>query len=498
MQQVLAIDLCTSTVHAAIVRMDEAGLSVQQSHSIEIKPHEYTAAVETESEEFAAAPEPALQPLIDKFTETWSSVIVVMNDFNYLSLLLELPFGDSKTVEKIIDLELQDMVPFSVDDFVVDHRRIRSESNDKHLIHVSMIPRDAMDETLNICRSFAVEPHYVTTAGATLGGLYMLPGNHFSPEAVLLYFLSDSVIISGINKGQVYTDRCIPLPSYYQEKTGTLHGSTLENDNALRAEIYKTINHWQQTEKIEFNKYYCLTGDAYSRRILSSGFSDEVTFLDDLPEFKQQEFTLATLVSLFAFDVIPEELLTNFRVRDYAYRPQLRRLFEAMRELLVPLAFCFSLLAIYLGVSFYLEEQKIEARREAMIEEASRFIPAVSNLPPDQDIVAYVQSEAVRTERELKQLGSPSALTPLDSFLKISEAIAQAQSKAPDLDIDAIEIASNNIIVEGTAPDYSHAERLNRILEQNKSVFCQINYEARSALGRGNRGFRFSITLCEV
>jgi len=58
---------------------------------------------------------------VSSIENQWTAVSVIIPPHDHLALNLNLPFGDAKNLNRIVDLEVQDVVPFELDDFLVQY-----------------------------------------------------------------------------------------------------------------------------------------------------------------------------------------------------------------------------------------------------------------------------------------------------------------------------------------------------------------------------------------
>ena len=79
-------------------------------------------------------------------------VVTSMPGDRVVSRILEFPFSDPKRIAQIIGFELEEHIPFELEDVLVDHC-ILSSSEDGARVLASAIPMDDVSETLDILNS---------------------------------------------------------------------------------------------------------------------------------------------------------------------------------------------------------------------------------------------------------------------------------------------------------------------------------------------------------
>ena len=83
---------------------------------------------------------------------------------------VDLPFSDRKRIEQTIGFELENYVPWDLDDVVLDYE-VMEGSGDGARVFAVMVPRERVDELLTGLRRLKVDPRYVGVDAAELARL---------------------------------------------------------------------------------------------------------------------------------------------------------------------------------------------------------------------------------------------------------------------------------------------------------------------------------------
>jgi len=209
MQSVLSIDATNEPAIVAVTRLDGTTIEVLETHRISLaKGLTPTPAGDAARGDGTNAPE---QPKLDFTTmvrSPWTSAVVIIAGDQYHSLNLDLPFNDSRRLNKIIDLEVQDLVPFDVDEFVLQHRTVSTNQNGTFDVHVSIMPRARLATILAACREGGIEPAVLSTATSVVGVLPKLYPS-FPRDAVVVMYRSPVYYVTFMLDGEVRSDRII-------------------------------------------------------------------------------------------------------------------------------------------------------------------------------------------------------------------------------------------------------------------------------------------------
>jgi len=421
--------------------------------------------------------------LIHSFTVPWSQSILVIPSHDYLSLNLELPFNDAKNINKVLDLEVQDMVPFDLDEFLTGHHYLSSINGSLHDIHVSIISKAYLQNILRITRSVGLEPYIVSTPASALGALFYLSQELFSPNSAVIFSEKNCLHMIIQIGGQVRQDRLIRFANQVNSK----------NEANYLTDLKLTISRAEKRYEQELKDVYVL-GNSIDKLALQKSLGKAVHSLNlsDIITDNVEEAGLAGLAAAFAEDNNPPPILTNFRTKEFSYRPQLRELYEGARKLL-PFFLLTVILAIVCTVAvFHFRESRLTTVQAALNSQVNEALPG-ANIPKGEEL-SFLQTQNQLLEAELQDLGSPSRFSVLDALLELSKDMPESD----EVTVTAINIRGNRVQIEGNIPSYAAADTIERRLRRNKAVYCRVRKDSSvSPGGRGGVGYKFDIWLCE-
>ncbi len=485
MQSVLSIDATTEPAIVAVTRLGGADIEVLETHLVPLaRGLTPTPPVESPTEGSAEPPQPPKLDLTSMVKTQWSSAVVIIPGEQYHSLNVDLPFNDPRRINKIIDLEVQDLVPFDVDEFILQHRTVNTNSDGTFDVHVSIMPRARLADILAACREGGVEPAVVSTATSVVAVLPKLYPT-FPRDAVVVMHRAPAFYVTFMLDGEVRSDRII-------DRT-VLNGNSTSPTAALN-ELRLSIAAMEQKYGRTFEKVFLLDAPFTATEATAAlGHPTAVLALPNISGSCPPGSEIAALSSVFGLDREAYPALTNFRTREFSYNLQLTELWRGLR-MLRPyfLATLFAVL-VSLGVVYMLREQRINRLENAIRGHINAVAPEL-NAPEGRETDALI-GKINLMDQQLKDLGSPTQASPLDALLDISSVIPANIGVA----VGRISIKGTKISFEASAPNYSAAENLKSAFEKQRQKYCRVKMEsvATAASGQNSRGFRFEVYLCD-
>lgn len=498
MQSVLSIDASCDPAAAVVVGVDGNKAVVQEIHRFSLgdkfglqngvmpgaTPTEIPNADGSPTSAITAfAQVTALSNVLASIKTPWTSCILLIPPHDYHSLNLDLPFAGSKGLDKIVGLEVQDLVPFDVEEFLLHYRALGARPDSNHDIHVGLLPRGIVGNALSVCKAAGLEPAMVSTPAAILGAVPFLSTEKTSDNCGIVFARDPFVYLCIITDGKACMDRVIDMRSLGDTK-----------GEALLRELRLTFAVAEKRYGKPVEAIYSLGGEL---PFVNLGESLKVPVtsvpVPELVKAADNSTAFACFASVFAQDMRPPPILSNFRIKEFAYSPQLRELMRGLRSLL-PYFLAALLLLLLTAVGIYsLRERRISQVKNAMYEQIRAAIPAM-DVPRGSELDA-LEGENRKLEQQLSNLGSLSALSPLDSLTEITADLPLSSG----ITITRIKVEGNKMRVEGTAPDYTALEKIERALKKKKNVYCRIRKDTTASVpGKQNvRGFSLDILLCE-
>ena len=476
-------------------KLSSQKLSINEIHTAKSLPKEYFTVLETDDDsekkhkvqtEFAEF----FNSLLGKIENTYDGSLLILPSLENLNFNLSLPFTDKRNLSKIIDLEIQDTTPFDLDNFLIDYKIANKKSTGESNIFVSCINRNLVKTLLSILKDLKIDPHCVTSPSATLSGLLWAIPDLKQRAFVIIHCSIEELSILLYSKETALGLKTIPLNSssimlltqfltsqeiYLDEKFDEI---ILVGEQSIAKSISKTITDWK-TNFYDVKKY--------------TNYSQDNSFLQTIYESDKDDLSLTLLGSQLVIESPQVPILSNFRTREFTFLPKIKELAETAKKLL-PTTFVMVFVVSFCLISYYLlKDYRVENYNRVLKEQISNLAPSL--LAPENKEIDSLQEELKKLDKQLKELGSSSALTPLQSFAMLSKNLPIGSN----VTIRKLSITPNRILIEGSAPDYSAVEKVERMLKREKESFCRIKKDTgATAIGQADkRSFNFDILICD-
>ncbi len=434
--------------------------------------------------------ESPLRSLIQTIKTPWDNSILVIPTPSYLSLNIELPFHDSRSLNRVINLEVQDLVPFQMEEFIAEHHTVCATGDKQYDIHVGLLPKDYMRSVVNSCKEANFDPLIITTPISAAAAIYQIAPEYFARDSVtLLADYPNFSMISCVN-GVIKGDRILSPSNDLIGKN-----SSDFNPSEVITQTKISIMSLERSIGRRFARIYLL-GNSLSPHSLQQAIGRDVEKINtaELVKADTTNLNLAALATLYAQDTDAPSIFTNFRVREFSYSPQLKELIVGVKRLLPYIMATILLLLFVTGLTYYTRSLKLSKMRSAIHDQISTIIPSLSVV--DGNEVTALQTENASLEKQLQSLGSLSKYSALEALLEITQDVPVSSG----ISVNRLNISDDKITLDGQAPDYSALEKIERSLKRKSDVYCKIKKEAAAASGGviGNkRGFTFTIRTCE-
>lgn len=423
------------------------------------------------------------------FSTLSTSAIAILPPLDYISTVLSLPFDDSKQLNKVVPAELQDLVPFDTEEFVLQYRVVGKRADGNFNVHVAAIPKRIIRNALAALQSRGIDPIVVTTPESILQAVATISGEN--EGAVLYCYISAQYAhLALCIDGKITFDRAVDRHAPY---TNGSHGGA-GSIEALLYRIRLEITAAERKAERVLNKIVFVDAAIDVELIQKTvGRPVELRNSCQVIEGASASNGLAVLGAFMAEDSRSPDVLTNFRVNEFTFRPPLKELLAALRVLAPYMALALALAVVYFIGNYLLKEGEIRAINAAVANQISAHAPGLALTPGAE--LRSLTLEMNKLEDELKDLGSPESYSPLEGFAQISSAMPVI----PEVTVDKIDIKGNKLSLEGCAPNYGAIETIENALNRNEA-FASVKKQSLSNCsgGRPNgRGFKFEVWIRE-
>jgi len=502
-ETVLGLDVTTSPARAVVARVEGRRVEVVESLEIDLgeifspasllppPPAAAAANAETSGTDAAPAalppPQASLRQALAAIRTPWSNAVLVVPPHEYLSVNLDLPFQDQKNLARVVDLEVQDLVPFDVHDFFIEHRALAPATGGASDIHVGLVPRAYVQNLLQVCRESEFEPAVVSTPTGMLSALFALGADFFPADAILVLADPPNFGVLVRVDGIVRTDRAFAPDAGLSEEQWFQRFV-----NEVRLTIAAAERRYGRALDRAFG-----IGDTARLAKLQQGLRRTVerVAVSEFVQVGDAKAGVAALATYFGDEAQGQQMLTNFRSREFGYSPQLRALAQSLLTV-VPLAvmtlLCFLISA---GIIYVIREHRISAARAEIREAVLGVLPSGTDATPGEEVNLLSRATG-ELETQLQGLGSLSQVTPLDALRGVSADLPMERGIT---NISKIAIRENKITLEGSARDYTALDALEKVFRDKKSLYCRVKLDNTGGSTRSSNSIDFTMLLhlCE-
>ena len=399
-----------------------------------------------------------------------------------------LPFLDSKQIDRVLPLQIQDKVPFDVDDFAVDSLVSGAKIENEYEFLSSMVPKLDVKSFIERLELAGIEPALVTSRSFALTGIRELAPNYF-PENFVLLDLQKSYASMAI----IFGDNVLALREYNYRN--------ITSEPALVGEIIASLT---QAELIAGKRIdeVCVLGSASQAKYLSGNITWPVKYIQAKDLVVEESFDSINLdefissLGLLGLESSQTKLdfsnSINFRKGEFAFKPTLGNIISSLKENSFYLLSAIVTGLVLLAATVFSSLGTLGEVEDIIAKSISKHLPG--ELVPYRREKEFLQDKVSALEDELRGLGSLASLSPLNSLRELSTTVE------PSIDtlIDTLNIANARIFIKGSVPDIPTVGRLESALESNKKQFCDVSVEPKGRQSGTNRSqFSADIELCE-
>ena len=431
-----------------------------------------------------------LRNAVESLETPWYDSLVLLGSGETLSLNLNLPFKDPKQIERIVSLEVQDEVPFDIEDFQVATYLPNSSASSETEVHISLAPKELITKVLALCQEVDLDPQIICANDTALASFLNLAPKYFAREAALIGFDGQGYSVVFASNGSA---RC---STYVQTHSGVSASSTGSFNSDQSEDILRVLklaySSLQNSSGIHPTKAYVLPNPIDINSI-QKALGCVVEALE-VKEFVKNPFGLDSLatVATTSNSLKLNKIFANFRCGELSYSPQLSGLLKVGREIRPYfLTFFVMLMLSYFGLNT-IRNARIDALQAQSTEMIKQYFPE-SELSGSAT-KGQIDLSINNLRQRLEELASFTAVSPLKVLHSLSQDLNMPESKAK---VYQLQIKDNRINIKGSAPRYSDIDQLKATLEKIPSRYCSVEFsDNRSNVPKGNRGFELKIEHC--
>lgn len=496
-QVILGVDVGSYSIKIARAERGMGEFHLTDFYEIPVMAHE------------VLTPEQATEALLNRFMQEnqiqYDSIAASLSGLHCAFRTLEFPFTQTKKIDSAIEFELENYVPFPLEELCVDYVVLDKAENSSKALAV-YTPKAELVKFLNILSTANADPRYVGVECLDLANLHlsgMLPPQGSYAILDLGHSKTNLCVMQGNKVRAVRTiaiggkhitqaiAKAMKVDWAKAEEIKLKKGqiSPFESGDALGEIIQPIVSDlltqvrqtlfalYEKGEKKIEAVYLCggtsrLSGiDQY----ISTHLRLNVSPLDPL-DYSFNKLTdsdsvrpiIAPALALVFRAVYPTKSISlNWRRDEFAYKRDIQAISGQFNQIGFAAAAVVLLGIIYFSVSLYM----LSAREKKMDKSVSKILAqGIPNppkkLPPGaQGAANYVNSKITEANERLKKMEGNSALSAFEILRLISSNLPPRQDIK--LDIDDLNISSDHVRMEGRTVSY---EKLNSIKEALEKV----------------------------
>ena len=465
----LTVDISSERVVALAAEVADSSAvilsKVQSAMSYTDLLEQSAAGQSSEGVQVSASTEVAdIRSFVDKYENLSVRQILLTSPDNLITLNLTTPFADQNLLNDIIAQEIQDRVPFEIDEFTTVHKVARKISEGEYELQVALMLKSDYQRIAEFCRLISFEPNLITVPAAVLN------------------------VLGASTRDGVYLSRAGDSVNAACQISGTVCAAgQVENAEQFR-ELQMLLLDWENRYQTNFQEVY-LIGNSIDVAGLEKGLSLKVEQIK-IPEAEGVEHAYLSAIAAARKD---NPFLINFKTQRNALSQLLEFSTVFLRRTWLSWLFIIALIiALPLAmIAFnYYEAQQVNSAVQDEIKNNIPDLSVVSASGMDELLGRNGEMEA-----QLATLGTPTKFDPLSVYVILSSELKQALDPKIGMTLSEIEIKGADVTVDGLVSSYRSVESIEKIFNKRGDVFCEVKKETLGDSG-ANKRFRFRIKLC--
>lgn len=464
----LGLDIVEDTVTAVLVK---GGL---QGHQV--------VGCATEAISRAGSPETALAAVLGQVDASGCVCISSIPSDRVSYRNLSLPFKDRRKIDQIIAYELESMLPFMVDDLLVDFT-ITDQSAEQTDILAAAVKRSFLAAYLDFLQTHAVEPEVVDIRNVPTVML-LLKQEHTPANGLFIDLGRDrATIILFLNRRVVMIRKlslvCRSLTSPEKEECDSDTGPVADEDSLTAAyqQFCRTVRNTlmafvDQTDETGRPEKVFISGVAASQpgvaellgrflelavEVVDLGRSDRIQMPDEIavrwdPGLMNGALALALRDSRQGAGF-------NFRKEEFEAKKQFLKFRKDIRKGAIVLAVIMALVTFDFGVDYYGMKKRYNALDQQIMKVFTQTLPDVKK------IVDPVQQMRVQIGKMRETAGIFAAGGKGRSVLDLLADISSRVPYSLDVNVSRIVIDPEEIVIRGTTDTFNTVDSIKQGLD---------------------------------
>jgi len=398
---------------------------------------------------------------------------------------LKLPFSDQKKLDQTVPLQVQDFIPFEIDEFLIGNWVTGQGESGEFDVVSSLIPERDVSSALSKLKSIGADPKVLTILAGSVPGLTTLCSDILVGTYGLFVFSDFGCAVALVVNDQLRLIR----------ELSTTH---IHSSEELFRELRCCVARVEYDHNIILSQLFAF-GAQNRLSDLSKGMGQTVTHIDLNSYIAVDESLnldvndIAWAVGLFASESVGQIKklpLVDYRLGKYAYKPAWGNFLAALKEQRIYFFISALIILAWAGVLFLTIQKDLSSIDDAISEKVNQVFPGEVVYSGQED--AFVEGRTQELRDELNDLGALALLSPLESLVELSQAIPPMV----DVQIDSIKIRED-LTVLGSVPDYTSSGVLQSSLEKDSKKFCDITVTPSKSTGAARVNVTAVINFCD-
>jgi general secretion pathway protein L len=448
-------------------------------------------------EKVRANDEPDLVGALSRLANEVGGVDIVLSALSgnlVVKRLLEMPFSDMRRLHQVVPYELEEHLPFPVDDGVVAFARVGSE-DDKTLVMAAMTRKADLTAHIQMLADAGLDPKTVTLAPLALAALFARARNGTQPTAHMV-----------IEADQASTSMVLLDSSGMPRAIRTLNRGLLSADgtpaptdasNAIVASLRQTLlAHSSDGEHADLivtgtaastPAVRAMLGDALAVKVRDAGDFDLSALFENGRVPIGGRFASCVALLLGEMPSHPAELL-NFRQGEFIFRGRVRGGLAPFYTSGVLALVAIGLAVVHFGFGVWAGVHRLN-QINAQIEQV--VTPVLGPVDPSTAHAA-LRDGIIKMDKRLKLIGGNLANhSPLETLTVISRALP---SRFP-VEMEDFQLDESGVHMTGLADSYATVDQAKRSLESSDYFGAIEVSHAKAGSDAGKVEFRIDATF---
>ena len=396
------------------------------------------------------------------------------------------PFRDQKKIEQVAPLQVQDSLPFEIDEFVLDAVVLGESKSGEYHVLGSLTPRVEVASTLSSLQAVGIDPKYLTTRASALGSLAMFCNPGLEGLQAYILVSPEQLSFAAVLNGTIVSLR-------------ELSRTMTDLESAVKAVACSLLS-LEKSHSVETSAIYVVgtaSDISYFRRMLFRPVValDLSAVVEIAPGVEASDDAIAAALGAAAPELMPRKRgeprkFVDFRQGPFAYRRTWLALWAALKQEAVYVTFVIFWAFMWFGGRMYLSSYALQQVNHRIQESVHAALP--NEVIPLNGEISSIQSKLDSLEDELRGMGSLSSLSPLESLKELAQAIPGI-----DVVIDNVSIGYSKMTIRGSVPDNASNGKLSAALSARKDRFCSVSVDPKGKTSDNRVGFTAEIGFCE-